>query len=339
MRRWIKVAVAAAAVLGLGGYIAEPYARDWTLVGSACDGALPRGSVEQLRPDDARFTGEESHRTPELGFYRCSLSFDGDHSEGVTLIGMAAYTGRDDQDREFMRAFPQEGFTPQMVLSGGLPGIVDDMGTVRIVVPCPALGKDAEGRRRKMLVRVGISGDVAESAPGAVQRTAVALANSASRKLGCGARPLKAPRTAVRFDVEERWRRAVPVARAAGTGCDWVARAGLAEDAGWRVRAEANDTAPTSTCEVRAKGSADSDRREMAFVAWYGDWSNRLTSGDNGERMPLTAAARCDGEAANFALDAAKDTPGVDKADRRRLLRAFAEDQVRRRGCAGLRFF
>lgn len=56
MRRWIKVAVAAAAVLGLGGYIAEPYAQDWWLVGRACDGALPRDSVAQLTPDDAQFT-------------------------------------------------------------------------------------------------------------------------------------------------------------------------------------------------------------------------------------------------------------------------------------------
>ncbi|MFF2250583.1 hypothetical protein [Streptomyces sp. NPDC058142] len=340
MRRWIKVAVAAAAVLGLGGYIAEPYAQDWWLVGRACDGALPRDSVGQLTPDDAQFTKEETRRVPELGFYGCSLAFDGDHTEGVTLVAMSAYTGRDDQDREFKRAFNEGGFAQQIVLSGGLPGIVDGFGGIRIVTPCPSLGKDTEGRPRKMLVRVGVSRDEEKSASGAVYRTAVALANSASQKLGCGARPLKVPRKSAGFDTDERWQRAVSAAKAEGTGCDWVARAGLAKDAGWRLVAETNDTAPTGTCDLRTDEGGDAYQAGMTFGAWYGDWSNRLTaSDDNGERRPMTATARCDGEAANFALDATKDTPGVDKADRRRLLKEFAEDQVRRRGCSGLRFF
>ncbi|MFH8733991.1 MULTISPECIES: hypothetical protein [unclassified Streptomyces] len=340
MRRWIKVAVAAAAVVGLGGYMAEPYAQDWWLVGRACDGALPRDSVAQLTPDDAQFTKEESRRIPELGFYGCSLAFDGDDTEGVFLVAMSAYTGRDDQDREFKRAFPEGGFTPNAVLSGGLPGTVDDAGVMRIVTQCPALGKDAEGRQRKMLVRVGTFGDVDRSALGAVYRTAVALANSASKILSCGARPLKVPHRITGFDTEERWRRAVSPAKAEGTGCDWLARAGLAKSEGWRLAAEANDTAPTSVCDLRMERGDGAGRAGMEFGAWYGDWSSRLTaSDDNGERRPLTATARCDGEAANFALDATKDTPGVDKAERRRLLKAFAEDQVRRRGCSGLRFF
>ncbi|MFB7709070.1 hypothetical protein [Streptomyces sp. NPDC056105] len=340
MRRWIKVAVAAAAVLGLGGYMAEPYAQDWWLVGHACDGALPRDSVAQLTPDDAQFTKGESHGVPELGFYGCSLAYDGDHTEDVAMIGMAAYTGRDDQDREFKRVFNEGGFEQQMVLSGGLPGIVDGYGVIRIVTPCPALGKDTEGRPRKMLVRVGMSRNVDKSASGAVYRTALALANSASKKLGCGARPLKMPHRATGFDTEERWRRAVSPAKAEGTGCDWVAGAGLAKSEGWRLVAEANDAAPTSSCRLRTDGGDGAYRAGMTFGAWYGDWSNRLTaSDDNGERRPLTATARCDGEAANFALDATKDTPGIDKADRRHLLREFAEDQVRRRGCSGLRLF
>ncbi|MGW6140603.1 hypothetical protein [Streptomyces sp. NPDC055140] len=340
MRRWIKVAVAAAAVLGLGGYIAEPYAQDWWLVGRACDGALPRDSVAQLTPDDAQFTEEESHGVPELGFYGCSLAFDGDHSEGVALFAMSAYTGRDDQDREFKRAFTEGGFAPQTVLSGGLPGIVDDFGVIRIVTPCPALGKDAEGRQRKMLVRVGMSRNADRSDFEAVYRTTVALANSASKKLSCGARPLKVPHRTTGFDTEERWRRAVSPAKAEGTGCDWLARAGLTEDKGWRLAAEANDAAPVSACDLRTEEGEGAYRAGMTFGAWYGDWSNRLTaSDDNGVRRPLTATARCDGEAANFALDATKDTPGVDKADRRRLLKEFAEDQVRRRGCSGLRLF
>ena len=57
----------------------------------------------------------------------------------------------------------------------------------------------------------------------------------------------------------------------------------------------------------------------------------------DGVRHPLTAAARCDGEAANFAISASRGIPGVGKAEQRRLLRAFAQDQVERRGCSGLR--
>ncbi|MEU6659022.1 hypothetical protein [Streptomyces sp. NPDC046821] len=339
MRRWIKVAVTAAAVLGLGGYIAEPYARDWMAVGSACDGALPRDAVEQLRPESAQFTGGESQRIPGLGFYRCSLSFQGEQRWDVPLIGLAAYTGHDDQDRDLMTAFPDMHLSSHMVLSGGLPGIVDDLGVVRIVMPCPALGKDDEGRPRKMLVRFE-PGEAWKRESEAVHRTAVSLANSASGKLGCGARPLSAPQKTASLDWKKRQRSAVPVERAAGTGCDWLARAGLARETGWRVMAEVNDSAPANSCELRGKETASGREPAMVFSAWYGDWGNRLTADDgNGERLPLTAVARCDGEAANFRIDAAKNTPGLAEADRPRLLKMFAEDQVRRRGCSGLRLY
>ncbi|MEU5440071.1 hypothetical protein ACFY2H_01230 [Streptomyces griseofuscus] len=72
---------------------------------------------------------------------------------------------------------------------------------------------------------------------------------------------------------------------------------------------------------------------ELGFGAGYGDWSDRLVTG-SGVRMPLTATARCDGEAANFAIRASKS---IGDARRRVLLRSFAEDQVERHGCSGLR--
>lgn len=109
MRRWIKVSVAAAVVLGIGGYVAEPYAQDWMLAGSACGGALPRDVVDRLTPDDAHLESEDSGQTGALGSYGCDLTMKGDEVNDSRLISMEAYTRRDDQDREFFRAFPEEG--------------------------------------------------------------------------------------------------------------------------------------------------------------------------------------------------------------------------------------
>ncbi|MER6347305.1 hypothetical protein ABT232_23060 [Streptomyces sp. NPDC001532] len=50
--------MAAAAVLALGGSIAEPYVQDWMLVREACSGSLPADAVRQ--PASRRTTS----RTP-----------------------------------------------------------------------------------------------------------------------------------------------------------------------------------------------------------------------------------------------------------------------------------
>lgn len=60
MRRWVKVSVVAAAVLGLGGWIAQPYVHQWWVIRTACDGILPDGAVRDLLPEDARVTGAEA---------------------------------------------------------------------------------------------------------------------------------------------------------------------------------------------------------------------------------------------------------------------------------------
>ncbi|MBM7443064.1 hypothetical protein [Streptomyces sp. HB132] len=52
----------------------------------------------------------------------------------------------------------------------------------------------------------------------------------------------------------------------------------------------------------------------------------------------MTATAQCGGEAANYAAVGTQDIPGVDVAARQRMLKLFAQDEVRRRGCTGLRF-
>ncbi|MER5184335.1 hypothetical protein ABT009_39420 [Streptomyces sp. NPDC002896] len=341
MRRWVKVSVAAAVVLGVGGWIAQPYVQDWALARNACGGALPGDAVEQLAPDDSHLKDEESGRYEELGSYWCSLGIEGSEVHDERLLEMQAYTRRDDQDREFMSVFPEEGFSAQAPLPAGLPGFIDRYNAIQLLLDCPDLGKDAEGRQRKLLVRTWMGRDVKVGVPGAAYRTAVALANSASDKFGCGAEPLKEPDgDAVPVDSEDD-PKTVPLSEAAGTPCGWLTKAGLPESTAWRVAVGMNDAAPTGHCDVSTTDAEDPAEQDtqLVFVAWYGDWSNRLTAEDgNGERLSLTATAHCDGEAANFALSANDDIPGVGTAAKQRLLKDFAQDQVRRRGCSGLRF-
>ncbi|MER7112027.1 hypothetical protein [Streptomyces sp. NPDC000229] len=338
MRRWVKVSVAAAVVLGVGGYVAEPYAQDWLLARDACDGTLPPDALEQLTPEDAHLRDETSHLHEGLGSYSCRLTAeeaeDGTGDDGRLVVGMEAYTRRDDQDREFMSIFPEEGFSPQASLPEGLPGFIDKYHDINFLLPCPDLGKDAEGRQRKLLVRMSLGREANHGAPGAAYRMAVALANGASDRLGCGAEPLRAPAGDAVPPDPERDAETVPLSEAKDTACGWMAGAGLPQDQGLRVAAAVNDAAPTGRCDLTDRDG----KSALSLVAWYGDWSNRLTSRDGVPRS-LTATARCDGEAAGYALGTSDDIPGVGEAVQRRLLKEFAEDQVRRRGCSGLRFF
>lgn len=341
MRRWVKVSVVAAAVLGLGGYLAAPSAQEWLLVGQACDGALPRDVVKGLTPVDADLESAESKRTEELGSYSCSLTFDGYNVSGERTINMSASTRRDEQDRAFMAVFTREGFEGQKPLPGSLPGFIDEYGSIRFLVPCPDLGKDGQGRQRKLMVQTYLGRSIPTETPGAAYRIAVAFANSASDKVGCGAETIEPPKKDLPMAGDAEEVPTVPVDEAAGTACAWVSRAGLPESGDWRIRVGANSAAPTGRCELLS-GSDDGPSRDvsrLAFVSWYGDWSNRLTADeDNGRRRPGTASARCDGEAANYAFTASRDLPGLGPAAKERMFKEFARDEVRRHGCSDLRF-
>lgn len=341
MRRWVKVSVVAAAVLGLGGYLAAPSAQEWLLVRQACDGALPRDAVKGLTPADADLESAESKRTEALGSYSCTLTFDGHNVSGERTIAMSAYTRRDDQDRAFMAVFTQGGFDDQQPLPGSLPGFIDEYGSIRFLVACPDLGKDGQGRQHKLMVRTSLGQGIPAKTLGAAYRIAVAFANSASDKVGCGAEAIEPPKKDLPRIGGTNHVPAVSVAEAADTGCAWVSRAGLPESGNWRVSVGANSAAPTGRCEL-SSGSEDGssrDRSVLAFVSWYGDWSNRLTAYDNdGMPRPGTASARCDGEAANYAFGGSRDIPGVNAAAKKRMFEEFARDEVRARGCTDLQF-
>ncbi|MEU5892055.1 hypothetical protein ABZ835_35270 [Streptomyces sp. NPDC047461] len=337
MRRWVKVSVTAAVVLGIGGWVATPYVNDWWLLRTACDGALPVDAVRELGRNGSHFKDATSASHPELGDYGCSLDFEGDELRNDRLLMMEAYTRRDDVDRELMTVFPETGFDTMAPMPDGMPGFIDKFGDLQFLVPCPALEKDDEGRRPRLLVRTRLGRDTLWGTPAAYE-TAVALTNSASERLGCGAEPLKAPGGEAAPVDPEKDPRTVSLDRSADTACGWALKSGLLKTSQWQVATLMNDAGPVGRCDLYARDADSGDMRpQLTFAAWYGDWSGRLIAEDGRLPATRTTTARCDGEAANFALSAAKDAPGVDEAGKRKLLAAFAREQVRQRGCTGLR--
>ncbi|MFI9151474.1 hypothetical protein [Streptomyces sp. NPDC053367] len=337
MRRWVKVAVAALAVLGIGGWIAEPYVQDWMLLRSACAGALPSGAVRELAAHGSHFTEAESATHERLGSFGCSVSFEDEDGDSELLLKAQAYTRRDDQDREFMSLFEDEGFTPYAALPDGLPGFVDRFGSLQFLVPCPGLGRDDDGRQRRMLVHT-VFGREAAAGQHAAYETAVALVAAASDRLGCGAERLDAPEGDAAPPDPEDDLRTVPFTRAGDSACVRALKGVLPRPSEWRVADGLNAAAPTGRCElVTGEDDENGDGAlGMTFAAWYGDWSGRLVTYEGVPRS-MTATARCDGETASFALSASEDIPGVGKVRQRELLEAFAADQVRERDCTGLR--
>ncbi len=309
-------------------------------------GALPGEEAGRLTPGGAHLEDEEWHQVDGLGWFSCSVTVGGEDVGDERLVVMNAYTRRDDQDRRFMSDFAENrGFDPLAAMPAGLPGFVDHNDTVNLMVPCPALGKDADGRPRRMLVLAAFGEDARKHAPTAPYRMAIALTNAASDRLGCGAKPLTAPQPdAVLPDTGDADdTKAVSPDRTKGTGCSWLARAGLPDGRRWQVDVEANSAAPVERCDVSAPARAGHDQDRdgvwLGFGAWYGDWSTRLAADEyNGEPYPMTATARCAGEAATYALHTLDYPTPVTAALQRRLLRDFAEDQVRRRGCSDLEF-
>ncbi|MEU9666225.1 hypothetical protein AB0E25_11630 [Streptomyces bobili] len=337
MRRWIKVSITAVLVLGLAGWIARPYVDEWWTIRTACDGALPGDAVRDLLPEDARVTDTASDGVEELGSYSCDISMETERGRDWALLALRAYTLRDDQDRALMRIFPESGLEPQAAMPEGLPGFIGRTNTLTFLLPCPDLGKDAAGRQRKMLVSAGISQFAPWRQPASYE-VAVAFTNSASKHVGCGARPLKAPKGVGPADPAEKKPKTIPLEAARDTPCGSLADAGLPDPTRWKLDGQLNDEALTGRCDLIAGDDLTDGRpKRMHFIAWFGDWSIRLLTDDDLYSPELTASARCGGEAAHFALDASEDIPDVDAAKQRALLDAFARVQAERRGCTDLK--
>lgn len=332
----MKISVAVAVVLCLSGWFAKPYAQDWWLTGQACDGVLPADAVPQLKPEDAHLTDAEAQQVAGLGSYRCEVTMEDDDGDDHRFLEATAYTRRDDQDLEFEDVFPMTGFAPIAPLPGKLPGFVDTLGVVRLLLPCPDLEPDAAGRERSMLVSTDLGFYTDHAPPHAAYEVAVAFADSASEKLGCGAEPLDVPdggggpaSLAETDDLDT-----VSLSQVKGTACGWLATAGLPDSTQWRAVVRANDSAPVSRCEVTTGGYGE--EHKLVFAGWYGDWSNRLGA-FHGEPGTLRAAARCGGQAANYKLRTSEES-GLDADQKQQLFEAFLHNETRRHDCSNLHF-
>lgn len=338
MRRWMKISVAVAVVVCLGGWFAKPYAQDWWVARQACAGALPSDAVQQLTPEDDHLTDTEAQQVDGLGSYRCQVTVEDDHGDDHTFLEATAYTQRDDQDREFKVSFHLTGLARVHPLPEGLPGFVDKRGVVRLLLPCPDLGKDRAGRKRTMLVSTDLGYDATlRGAPRNAYQVAVAFAGSASGRLGCGAEPLDLPEGGQRpasHRTDEEDPGTVSLSQVKDTPCGWLTHAGLPQNTAWQVAVRANGSAPVSRCVVFGGGYGDGDK--LVFAGWYGDWSNRLGA-FHGIPGTLTAAARCGGQAANYKLMTSEDA-GIDADLKQQLLEAFVRDEARRHDCSDLRF-
>ncbi|MFR9676509.1 hypothetical protein [Streptomyces sp. TR02-1] len=341
MRRWVKAAVAATVCVALGGWFAVPYAQGWWNTLDPCDGALPSDAVRELVPDGHHVTTERTRHVERLGSMSCVILLEETELGHAWLLEADAFTRRDDQDRELMSAFSDQGFEAQSPLPDGLPGFRDRANNVVLRLPCPALGNDASGRPRTMLVNFTMSVEVHFEEPRrAPYEAAVAFANSSSKNLGCGAEPLEVPDEdrLPSSPPDPEHPRTVPLSEVTGATCGWLTEAELPRTRTWRVSVRSNGDGPTGRCDVDTPVDAyDETDAGMTFFAWYGDWSRRLVTQD-GTLRDMTATARCRGEAAHFALRYAETVPGLDPRAQRNLLKRFARNETHRRDCSGLRF-
>ncbi|WP_128557737.1 hypothetical protein [Streptomyces triticagri] len=319
-------------VLGLAGYGTFPYAKDWWLSREVCGGALPDDAVDALSPDSGEHHLAESDekRVGALGSYRCELSYDrGEDAPPASVFSVTADTRRDPQDASLWGTFEDEGWSAVSPLPDGMPGFIDDSGAVQLMAKCPELGKDDDGRPRRILVRTAAGWDADRKAPDALVGVAVAAANRASEQLGCGAKPFKKTGKVRSTDPEPV---ALEPSKAAGTVCAAFAEADL--PAGTKLRPRSNSSAPVARCEL-VKGG---DRAPKAvFGAWYGDWSKRLIHEDTHghPRRPDTATARCDGETAVFD-GWAEDDFGLTDRQVRALIADFSSAETTHRKCTSL---
>ncbi|MER7174014.1 hypothetical protein [Streptomyces mesophilus] len=330
----MKLALVGVAVSGLVGYCAKPHVKDWWLAREACGGVFPDLVVDVLNADERPLAGTDEQLIEELGSYSCSLEYETDSGRTERLVGIDAYTGRDQQDAGMLRS-AERGLDAMTGLPHGLPGFFDGAGHAVLRQECPALGRDDKGRPRTMLVvaRGGTTGDPSV----ALLQAAVTGANRASGQLGCGAKPLKVPDDVLSRDAKPK---KVPDVRDSACG---AAAAQLPK--GTRVRVVGGDTTPVVHCELylqtpgeeRTPYDDDRDRTVNAGLeAYFGDWSTSLVTALDGRRDSNTVMARCEGELVNFHGWADDDTEVSDR-ELRELVLTFAKDQAKRRGCTDVR--
>ncbi|AXG79411.1 hypothetical protein DVK44_19115 [Streptomyces paludis] len=341
---WPAWSAAALAMLALAGFATKEHWQHQWFAATLCEGSLRASDLADVLPDQRLQAGTDE-TDADRGRMKCRINRDERHY----ALAVDAYTDPEDLERQLDYGFSIP-LVASFALPAGIPGLANEFGPV-ILQDCPDLGRDAQGRQRRLLTTVHAWGE--ETTP-ASARIAVSMANTASERLGCGAAPLPTPPAG---NAPYEPPPAVPPAKAKGTVCGWLAGLTLPKSpngAEWGVVPHTDADAPVTGCSLRDPASG---KTAVSFSGWYGDWTEkpfeRLLMNnvayaddlDSGQPMMSEelgrARARCDDETVNYL---AFDYPrGTDIRDRhltgrqlRPLLNAFAKDQAKRRGCTDL---
>lgn len=346
-RRWIALGalltLLAALQSATGGTV--PPARAVHLL--PCEGLLPRAELRTLAgwPE---VDAQRVARDPGRNRLTCTLLRTGALHDPQWLT-VTASRRADDVDGGLLDTARWSDALSGAALPEGLPGFLiqgsrGDGTRVALLLPCT--DPDAP---LLVTLRTSVSRGTDEDQP--LVRAAVAAANTASSRLGCGHAPVPPPQDPVRRQVA-----GMPVAVLNGASPCAVIVPDLPEDApqgGWRVHEAAPDSGPYASCALPFH-----EGNSMLTVSGaYGPWAELAMAqsvgpdGMDGTRDPsarplserwrpradgysATALTTCDGAFALFRAEVASssDNP-VGEETLTALVTAFATDQAERRGC------
>ncbi|MFE4591538.1 hypothetical protein [Streptomyces laurentii] len=346
-RRWLPgkmvlgSLVVVLAVLAGAGWMAKPVWQPWWFASTLCGGHLSGGELADLLPDERLQAGTDTFGSEQHRSLRCEI----DESDGrhfALQIEAELDTGESAGPLQMEFSIP---VNPRYAYPASVPGFYGKFGPV-IIQTCPKLGRDSEGRARRLVTRVFAHGVERDPSPASL-RTAVRIANGAGAELGCGADPLPLPN---RVETTHK----LALGQTEGTMCTWLSQATLPTSPSgkeWQVVAPTDEKAPITSCSLLDSGTGET----VDFTAWYGDWTDkpferllqdniRIPDDSRGDEALLgenlgRAKARCAGESANFLASsyARRDSrPVLPMSEVRPLLEAFTADQAKRRGCTDL---
>ncbi|WP_432037911.1 hypothetical protein [Streptomyces cucumeris] len=334
------LAVVLAVVAGVGWW-AKPVWQPWWYAATLCGGNLSGDDLAELLPNERLQAAEDTFGSGH-SLLRCGVDEnDGEHF--VLKLEAQTDTG------ESLGPLAMEFTIPRdlhYAYPRSVPGFYGRSGPV-IIQECPKLGRDSEGRKRRLVTKV--YANVVERAPSPQSlRTAVRFANGANAELGCGAGPLPLP------DRVEPARK-LSLSQAEGTMCAWLARDTLPRSPSgrkWQVIAPTDERAPITSCSLIDSGTGES---AVSLTGWYGNWAEepfetllsanvRIPKGHSAQDALLgetfgRAKARCAGEPANFLANSYTGDHSrsvLPMSEVRHLLNEFAADQAERRGCTTL---
>ncbi|TDC46051.1 hypothetical protein E1281_28850 [Actinomadura sp. KC345] len=365
-RKWLWGSACTVLVLVIVAFSVRAPAKDWWLAREACGGKVPGGDLKTVRTD-ARLGAAQESLDKDLGRYHCVLEND----EGKVVVEVDAYL--DGVDKEKKLAYIGRSHPPHAVLPGGLPGFEAENSLVYLMPECARSGRGSSEEHHRLLVGTWTYFAESREEKAAMLRIAVRMTNEVTERLGCGGKPLPAPKDGAVPDTG----RHVPRADAKGTACDALTTTRVpAEGRDGTVFIAIADGGVVGRCTLRAAKKAGDDahrssrlgRPLVELTSWRGNWGSDIREmGSGPDPLPMGegaawkpaltedrawAVAECGGENAGFAAhwgygysyreagEKSEPPTAPERHERRVLLReyvaAFAKDEVRREKCTGL---